>query len=80
MILCYGITDTILYDNMKTVVLSREEDKILWNSQFMDFASYYGFIPKFCLPGRKETKGKVERPYSYIRSSFFDGFFGNLRE
>jgi transposase len=68
-----GITDTILYDNMKTVVISREEDKILWNSQFMDFASYHGFIPKLCLPGRKETKGKVERPYSYIRTSFFDG-------
>ena len=68
-----GITDTILYDNMKTVVISREEDKILWNSQFMDFASYHGFIPKLCLPGRKETKGKVERPYSYIRTSFFNG-------
>ena len=68
-----GITDTILYDNMKTVVLSREEDKILWNPQFMDFASYYGFIPRLCLPGRKETKGKVERPFSYIRTSFFAG-------
>jgi len=68
-----GITDTILYDNMKAIVLSREEDKILWNPQFMDFASYYGFVPRLCLPGRKETKGKVERPYSYIRTSFFAG-------
>ena len=68
-----GVTDTILYDNMKTVVLSREGDKIQWNPQFMDFASFYGFIPRLCLPGRKETKGKVERPFSYIRSSFFVG-------
>jgi hypothetical protein len=68
-----GVTDTILYDNMKTVVLSREADKIQWNPQFMDFASFYGFIPRLCLPGRKETKGKVERPFSYIRSSFFVG-------
>jgi len=58
---------------MKTIVLSREEDKILWNPQFMDFVSYYGFIPKLCLPGRKETKGKVERPYSYVKTSFFAG-------
>jgi transposase len=68
-----GVTDTILYDNMKTVVLSREGDRIHWNPEFMDFASFYGFVPKLCLPGRKETKGKVERPFSYIRSSFFDG-------
>lgn len=68
-----GVTNTILYDNMTTVVLSREEKTIQWNPQFMDFASYYGFVPRLCLPGRKETKGKVERPYSYIRSSFFIG-------
>ena len=68
-----GVTDTVLYDNMKTVVLSREGDRIHWNPKFMDFASHYGFIPRLCLPGRKETKGKIERPFSYIRSSFFRG-------
>jgi hypothetical protein len=72
---------TILYDNMKTVVLSREGNRIHWNPQFMDFASHYGFMPKLCLPGRKETKGKVERPFSYIRSSFFRGTqFSNLAD
>ena len=64
---------TGLYDNMTTVVLSREDKKIHWNPKFMDFAAYYGFVPKLCLPRRKETKGKVERPYSYINSSFFVG-------
>ncbi len=74
-----GVTDTILYDNMKTVVLSREGDKIHWNPEFMDFASFYGFVPK--LPGRKETKGEVERPFSYIRSSFFRGWeFASLTD
>ncbi|MHA2313569.1 MAG: IS21 family transposase [Candidatus Thorarchaeota archaeon] len=76
-----GVTDTVLYDNMKTVVLSREGNKIHWNPQFMDFASHYGFMPKLCLPGRKETKGKIERPFSYIRSSFFRGTdFVNLTD
>jgi len=76
-----GITDTILYDNMKTIVLSREGKNINWNPQFMDFASYYGFVPRLCLPGRKETKGKIERPYSYIQTSFFDGTeFANLAD
>jgi hypothetical protein len=68
-----GVTDTVLYDNMKTVVLSREGNRIHWNPRFVDFALHYGFIPKLCLPGRKETKGKIERPFSYIRSSFFRG-------
>lgn len=68
-----GVADSVLYDNMKTVVLSREGNNIHWNPQFMDFASHYGFMPKLCLPGRKETKGKIERPFSYIRSSFFRG-------
>jgi transposase len=68
-----GVTDTILYDNMATVVISREKDNINWNTQFMDFANFYGFLPKLCQPGRKETKGKVERPYSYIKTSFFNG-------
>jgi transposase len=76
-----GVTDTVLYDNMKTVVLSREGNRIHWNPQFMDFASHYGFMPKLCLPGRKETKGKIERPFSYIRSSFFRGTdFANLTD
>jgi transposase len=76
-----GVTDTVLYDNMKTVVLSREGNRIHWNPQFMDFASHYGFLPKLCLPGRKETKGKIERPFSYIRSSFFRGTdFVNLTD
>jgi len=76
-----GITDTILYDNMKTIVLSREGKSINWNPQFMDFASYHGFVPRLCLPGRKETKGKIERPYSYIQTSFFDGTeFANLAD
>lgn len=76
-----GVTDTVLYDNMKTIVLSREGGRIHWNPQFMDFASHYGFLPKLCLPGRKETKGKVERPFSYIRSSFFRGTeFSNLTD
>jgi len=76
-----GFTDTILYDNMATVVLSREGENIHWNPQFADFARFYGFIPKLCQPGRKETKGKVERPFSYIRSSFFDGLdFNDLTD
>ena len=30
-----------------------------------------GFHPKACRPYRAKTKGKVERPFSYIRQDFF---------
>jgi len=35
-----GITDTILYDNMKTIVLSREEKSINWNPQYGENPPY----------------------------------------
>ncbi|MBU1261566.1 IS21 family transposase [bacterium] len=68
-----GYTRTILYDNVKTVVLSRCEGNIEWNRKFMDFAGFYGFCPRLCQPYRARTKGKVERPFSYIRQDFFIG-------
>ena len=68
-----GTTATLLYDNMKTVALAHTPEKIEWNPQFMDFARHHGFLPELCIPGRKETKGKVERPIGYIRVNFFAG-------
>lgn len=32
---------------------------------------HYGFVPRACRPYRAKTKGKVERPFSYIRKDFF---------
>ena len=68
-----GYTGTILYDNLKTVVLFRCEGNIQWNPKFMDFAGFYGFQPKLCRLYRAKTKGKVERPFPYIRRDFFIG-------
>lgn len=68
-----GYSRTILYDNVKTVVVSRCQGNITWNSKFMDFAGFYGFTPKLCQPYRAQTKGKVERPFGYIRKDFFIG-------
>ena len=42
-------------------------------------ADHYGFLPKACAAYRAKTKGKVERPYRYIRADFFLGrTFRNL--
>lgn len=76
-----GIPEEILYDNVKTVVLSRAGNRAEWNPKFLDFARYYGFMPTLCEPGRAQTKGKIERIIGYIRHSFFRGLeFSSLEE
>ena len=45
----------------------------------LEFARHYGYLPKACRPYRAKTKGKVERPFRYIREDFFLGrSFRNL--
>ncbi|MEW6215880.1 MAG: IS21 family transposase, partial [Nitrospirota bacterium] len=77
-----GVPHEILYDNVKCVVIQRYDDNgIRWNSQFLDFARYYGFKPLVCQPYRAQTKGKVERPHQYAERDFFMGQeFKNLAD
>jgi transposase len=72
---CGGLTEEILYDNPKTVVLKRDWDGrvIEWHPQFWDFAHYYGFTPRLCRPYRAQTKGKVESGIKYVKRSFVMG-------
>ncbi len=70
-----GVPEQILYDRMRTV-FSREDPAaghIVYNRTLMAFARHYGYLPKACQPYRAKTKGKVERPYRYIREDFFLG-------
>jgi transposase len=64
-----GVPKEILYDNMKQVRLSLDK----WNPQFLDFAQYYGFVPRTCRPYRPRTKGKVERAIYYLKDNFLAG-------
>lgn len=74
-----GAPVEILYDRMKTVV-DREAPQggpdgghIVYNRTMIEFARHYGYLPKACKAYRAKTKGKVERPYRYIREDFFLG-------
>jgi transposase len=64
-----GIPHELLYDNTKSVVLSRdfEGQEIRWNPIFWDFSSYRGFQPRTCRPYRAQTKGKVESGVKYVK-------------
>jgi transposase len=66
-----GVTATLLTDNMKTVVTGRSDGVPQWNPRFLDFAGYYGFVPRVCHPYRPETKGKIEASIRYLRVNFW---------
>lgn len=69
-----GVPRSILYDNMKTVILERDaygEGKHRFHTGFLDFARHCGFTIKVCRPYRAKTKGKVERFNGYLRRSFY---------
>jgi hypothetical protein len=62
----------ILYDRMKTAVTGQDADgHIIYNRSLIGLGQYYGFLPRACRPYRAKTKGKVERPFGYIRQDFF---------
>ena len=69
-----GAPREILYDRMKTAVLGEDADGlVVYNRGLLDLARHFGFQPKACRPYRPQTKGKVERPFRYIREDFFLG-------
>lgn len=75
-----GVPKEILYDRMKTAVTGDDQDgAVIFNKMLVDLACHHGFTPRACRPYRAKTKGKVERPYRYIRQDFFEGrSFRNL--
>ena len=76
-----GVPEQILYDRMRTVFNHEDPEAghIVYNRTLLEFARHYGYLPKACKPYRAKTKGKVERPFRYIREDFFLGrSFRNL--
>jgi transposase len=77
-----GVPIEILYDRMKTAVTGEDnQGHIIYNRYLLALAQHYRFQPRACRPYRAQTKGKVERPFSYIRQDFFLGRrFRNLED
>lgn len=69
-----GVPAEVLYDNMKNVVIGRENGKPTFNTEFRHFAHHYGFTPRACPPYSPWIKGKVERPMDYLRERFWRGY------
>ena len=71
-----GVPEHVLFDNTKAVVIERDAygpGLHRWNDELKALAESCGFTPRLCRPYRAKTKGKVERPFRYIREDFFLG-------
>lgn len=67
-----GAPEEVLYDRMKTAVIGESSDGVVtYNASLVSLLDHYGAAPRACQPYRAKTKGKVERPFRYIRQDFF---------
>lgn len=69
-----GTCGEILYDRMKTSVIGEDAAGVVtYNTSLLALHAHYGSSPRACQPYRAKTKGKVERPFRYVRQDFFLG-------
>lgn len=68
-----GLPKILLYDNLKSAVLSRQGDTIQFHPTLLELSAHYLFEPRPVAVARGNEKGRVERAIRYIRSSFFAG-------
>ena len=69
-----GVPSQILYDRMKNVYIGRLAGRHRFNTALVGFAIHYGFTPQVAPAYAAWVKGKVERPYSFIREGFWRGY------
>ncbi len=69
-----GVPDQILYDRMKNVYIGRLAGRPKFNDALVGFALHYGFTPQVAPAYAAWVKGKIERPYTFIREGFWRGY------
>jgi transposase len=68
-----GAPQELLIDNAKAFVLDPNPARFRWNSQFLELMGHYRVKPVACQVGRPRTKGKIERPFSYLEEQHIKG-------
>ncbi len=66
-----GVPLACVFDNPKTVVISRQGGAIQWNDTFAQVALDYRFGPELCTPRRGQEKGSVENLVGFVKNGFF---------
>jgi len=68
-----GVPETVLYDNLKSVVYQRSGPVVQFNRRFLDFAAHYCIQPRVCGVAKGNEKGRVESAIKYIKGNFLAG-------
>lgn len=66
-----GVPLVAVFDNPKTVVLSRHGREIEWNQTFGQAVLDLRVAPELCYPRRANQKGSVENLVGWVKGSFF---------
>jgi len=66
-----GIPLVSVFDNPKTIVLSREGSRIEWNPTFAQVMVDYRVAAELCTPAMANQKGSVENLVKWVKGSFF---------
>ncbi len=66
-----GVARVLLYDNLKSAVLERQDEAIRFNPTLLAFAAHHRFEPRPVAVARGNEKGRVERAIRYVRDAFF---------
>ena len=68
-----GQPRVLLYDNLKSAVLERRGNQILFHPRLLELSGHYHFAPRPCQVRSGNQKGRVERAIRYVRDSFWAG-------
>jgi transposase len=68
-----GQPRVILYDNLKSAVLERRGNQILFNPRLLELSAHYHVAAQPCQVRAGNQKGRVERAIRYVRDSFWAG-------
>ncbi|HPP44400.1 MAG TPA: IS21 family transposase [Methanomassiliicoccaceae archaeon] len=69
-----GVPQEILYDRMRNAYIDTLSGRKRFNDSLVGLAVHYGFRPEVAPPYAAWVKGKVERPFSFIREGFWRGY------
>ena len=68
-----GVPRRLLYDNLKSAVVTRRGKAVTFNPALLALAGHYAFEPAAAWPRSPEEKGRVERRVGFARTGFFAG-------
>ena len=69
-----GVPREILYDRMRNVYLGKLAGKVRFNDSLTSLAIHYGLKPIVAPSFSPWVKGKVERPFLFVRENFWRGY------